>query len=99
MGLSIQFPRYDFQMAGWIDAVIRRPRLSAIWIRVVEPLFRFWPTYPPDWQLRRMLVFERAQGRCELCRWSIGEIRSHEDDGWRVVGAHVHHANPIARGG
>lgn len=48
-------------MAVWIDSVIQRPRLSAIWTRVVEPLLRFWPTYPPDWQLRRMLVFERAQ--------------------------------------
>jgi hypothetical protein len=85
-------------MAVWIDTLIRQPRLSALWIRVAEPLLRFWPGYPPDWELRRMLVFERAHGRCELCKWPVGNIRL-MDDGWRVVGAHVHHAKPIGRGG
>ena len=85
-------------MAVWIDTVIRQPRLSAVWIRVVEPLLRFWPGYPPDWQLRRMLVFERAHGRCEVCGWLVGELCAGED-GWRMVGAHVHHARSIARGG
>jgi 5-methylcytosine-specific restriction endonuclease McrA len=85
-------------MAVWIDSVIQRRRLSAIWIRLVEPLLRFWPTYPPDWQLRRMLVFERAHGCCEQCGWSVGNLRQ-LDDGWRMVGAHVHHLKPISRGG
>ncbi|MFL6246726.1 MAG: HNH endonuclease [Thermoanaerobaculia bacterium] len=85
-------------MAMWIESVVRRPRLSAIWTRVVEPILRVWPGYPPDWQLRRMLVFERAQGRCEECRWPVGTLRQ-MDDGWRMVGAHVHHVRSIARGG
>ena len=85
-------------MAGWIESVVQRPRLSAAWIHVVEPLLRFWPTYPPDWQLRRMLVFERAHGRCDGCGWPVGALRQ-TDDGWRLVGAHVHHVKSIARGG
>jgi HNH endonuclease len=85
-------------MAVWIESVIRSPRLSAIWTRVVEPLLRFWPRYPPDWELRRMLVFERAHGRCDECRWPVGALRQ-MDDGWRMVGAHVHHVTPISRGG
>jgi hypothetical protein len=71
-------------MAVWIDSVIRSPRLSAIWTRVVERLLRFWPTYPPDWQLRRMLVFERAHGRCDGYGWPVGTLRE-MDDGWRMV--------------
>jgi 5-methylcytosine-specific restriction endonuclease McrA len=85
-------------MAVWIDTVIRVRWLSLIWIRAIEPLLRFWPTYPPDWELRRMLVFERAHGQCEFCRCSIGSIVP-GGEGWRVVGAHVHHAKPISRGG
>ena len=85
-------------MSAWIEVVVRRPRLSALWMRCVEPLLRFWPTYPPDWQLRRMLVFERAHGRCEMCSWPIGALRRLEN-GWRLVGAHVHHIKSIARGG
>ena len=86
-------------MPAWIDAVIRKPRLSTIWIRALEPLLRFWPGYPPDWELRRMLVFERARGCCESCRSPVGDIRL-LDDGWRVGGGvHVHHYKPISRGG
>lgn len=94
-----RLPRYDRRrMALWIDAVIRRPRLSLIWIRLFEPLLRFWPAYPPDWELRRLLVFQRASGRCEMCAWPIGKIATLED-GWRMVGAHVHHVKTIANGG
>ncbi len=30
----------------------------SLWARVVEPLFRRWPGYAPDWERRRMFAFE-----------------------------------------
>lgn len=64
----------------------------------VEPLLRFWPGYPPDWERRRMVVFKRASGRCESCGVPAGRIAP-SPRGWRVTAAHVHHVLPIARGG
>lgn len=64
----------------------------------LERLLRFWPGYPPDWERRRMLAFERASGRCESCGLPAGRIAPGED-GWRVRSAHVHHVRPISRGG
>lgn len=45
-----------------------------------------WPTYPPDWDVRRERVLKRAGWECEGC----GE---HEDE------LDVHHKTPIAQGG
>lgn len=72
--------------------------MQRVWLAILEPLLRHWPTYPPDWQRRRMLVFERAMGRCEACGLPAGAIALREDD-WRVTRAHVHHIIPLRAGG
>jgi 5-methylcytosine-specific restriction endonuclease McrA len=72
--------------------------IDRFWWHIVEPLLRRWPTYPPDWQRRRMAVYERAAGRCEGCGLPTGRIAL-RDRRWRVVGAHIHYLRPIAAGG
>lgn len=69
-----------------------------LWRHLLEPLLRHWPGYPPDWERRRMLVFERAMGRCEWCGLPAGRVGLRAN-GWRVIRAHVHHVVPIAAGG
>ncbi|HET7436437.1 MAG TPA: HNH endonuclease signature motif containing protein [Thermoanaerobaculia bacterium] len=71
---------------------------SALWRSLLEPLLRLWPGYPPDWERRRLFVFERASGRCESCGLPAGRIDL-RNGRWRVVAAHVHHVIPIAAGG
>ena len=71
--------------------------MDAMW-RLIEPLLRRWPAYPPDWQRRRMAVFERAYGRCESCGLPCGSVGL-RNGFWRVLGAHVHHVRPRAAGG
>lgn len=78
-----------------------RHRLSlcaVAWEYAMEPLLRYWPGYPPDWERRRMMVFERAFGRCQRCGVPAGRIQWCEDR-WRVTGGHVHHVIAIAAGG
>lgn len=70
----------------------------SLWTRVVEPLLRRWRGYPSDWERRRMFTFERASGRCERCGIPAGRIAL-VDRTWRVTGAHVHHVQPLSRGG
>jgi hypothetical protein len=53
--------------------------------RVLEALYDYWPTYPPDWEERKLLVKTRSNG-CEKC----GTFRR---------GLHAHHQVPISRGG
>lgn len=65
---------------------------------LLDAVLAYWPGYPPDWERRRMRVFERAYGRCERCGWPAGAIRL-VSDRWRVCGAHVHHVRPISQGG
>jgi 5-methylcytosine-specific restriction endonuclease McrA len=72
--------------------------IDLLWAHVAEPLLRWWPGYPPDWQRRRMAVYQRAAGRCERCGRPTGRIDLFRRR-WRLVGAHIHHVRPIADGG
>lgn len=49
-------------------------------------IHEYWPTYPPDWDVRRERVLKRAGWECEEC----GECEDELD---------VHHKTPIAQGG
>ena len=51
---------------------------------ILERIYDFWLTYPPDWESRARL-FRSASRRCDKCgsRWNL----------------HVHHKIPISRGG
>jgi hypothetical protein len=69
-----------------------------IWRVLIEPLLRWWPSYPTDWERRRMIAYERAAGRCEACGMPVGRIGL-DGQRWRVIGAHVHHLRAIAAGG
>lgn len=66
--------------------------------KLLELLFRYWPAYPPDWERRRLAVFDRAFGRCEDCGCTAGRLRF-TGRGVRVAGAHVHHVRHRAHGG
>lgn len=72
--------------------------MRSLWLLALEPLLRWWPGFPPDWERRRTVVFERATGRCESCGVPAGRFAC-VGGVWRVTGAHVHHVVPIARGG
>jgi 5-methylcytosine-specific restriction endonuclease McrA len=45
-----------------------------------------WPTYPPDWSVRRRAILTRAEGECEAC----GEYEDTLD---------IHHKTSISKGG
>lgn len=45
-----------------------------------------WPTYPPDWEFRRKRILERDHYECQKCGESEEEL-------------HVHHKEPIEKGG
>jgi len=79
------------------------------WLAQVEPLHRDAKGYPPDWEFRRIEVFLRSNGRCQVCGNRAGSLR-------RVVlaadlpeqrlfpsrelkYAHVHHRKAISEAG
>jgi len=49
-------------------------------------LHTYWPTYPPDWNVRREYIVRKAGFKCEDC----GESEDILD---------VHHLQPLAKGG
>ncbi|MGH0035335.1 MAG: HNH endonuclease [Myxococcota bacterium] len=86
------------------------------WLRELEPMYRNSGSefphddYPPDWQVRRAMVYDRAEGTCERCGKPagkyIGDLSHAEDLGgsWTrgisvIQDAHVHHKVPISKGG
>jgi 5-methylcytosine-specific restriction endonuclease McrA len=69
-----------------------------MWLVIVEPLLRRWPGYPPDWERRRLAIYERGMGRCERCGLPCGRIGLCGKS-WRVIAAHIHHMRAIAEGG
>ena len=54
------------------------------WKELRSLIYDNWPTYPPDWNERRDIVFDEAEC-CEIC----GSIEY----------LHVHHQVPISKGG
>lgn len=52
---------------------------------VLTDLYTFWPTYPPDWEDRRLQVRSRSD-YCEECGTFYGQL-------------HIHHSIPISKGG
>jgi len=60
-----------------------RVKLKA-WKELLSLIYDNWPTYPPDWNERRDIVFDVA-GCCEIC--------GSQDD------LHVHHQIPVSKGG
>lgn len=52
---------------------------------VVTRLYDYWPSYPPDWEDRKKAARARIRS-CERCHSSRGML-------------HVHHRQPISRGG
>jgi 5-methylcytosine-specific restriction endonuclease McrA len=76
------------------------------WHSSIEPAFRTHPTYPPDWERRRALIFIRDHGCCSRCGAEIGDLSCAPervfgfDFGQRLLrGADVHHEEPVSHGG
>lgn len=70
--------------------------------------------YPPDWQIRKQIIYNRDAFQCQQCKrvfqcvfrptwdWDtalLGGIKVMISRGYLCHGAHVHHINPISKGG
>jgi 5-methylcytosine-specific restriction endonuclease McrA len=65
----------------------------------IEPTYRKYNGYPPDWERRRALVFIKDQGECQKCRKSCGHLACEPNQIWNfkfdehlLYDADVHHA-------
>ena len=78
----------------------------------IEPRHRSHrPGYPPDWEIRRALVFLRDRGMCSECQSFCATTSHLEERLWArdpellepkdrfVSGGHVHHITPVSEGG
>ena len=92
------------------QSVARAERRSR-YLSELEPKWRSAPGYPPDWEIRRALVFMREERKCEECSAECKETGCFVSVLWSedpetihtpvkyVSGGHVHHKIPISRGG
>jgi 5-methylcytosine-specific restriction endonuclease McrA len=76
------------------------------WTKEIEPKNRKDVNYPEDWERRRAIVFQRANGKCEICGTECGRLLCDANDIWLedldkklVTGGHVHHIVPVTAGG
>ena len=83
-----------------------------LWEKVLEPQYRSYPGYPPDWEIRRMEVFFLEDGECELCGRAAGHSAVPGTHRWHRINpsllsprdrwvshAHLHHWRPVSQGG
>ena len=74
----------------------RRLRERLKWLYEVEPTYRTYDGYPPDWSFRREEVMRRAGFKCEVCFTPV--VLRHRRNSAGAI-AHTHHIIPLSRGG
>lgn len=79
---------------------------EAEWKTEIEPNYRKYAGYPPDWERRRALVFDKDKGKCQKCGKSCGHLACEQNQIWNfkfdehlLYDADVHHAKHKSSGG
>ena len=76
-------------------------RINA-WLANIEPKYRYFKGYPPDWTERKMFVQKRDRYTCQICgKTSVldRQVRIETQNHASSVGLQVHHKMPLSRGG
>lgn len=90
----------------WRKELPHRRKQKRIWESELEPQWRTYAGYPPDWERRRAIVYVRDRGICQKCRMKCGKMSGWLFSVWGmnlrtkiVTGAHVHHVRHRSNGG
>ncbi|MBN2415247.1 HNH endonuclease [bacterium] len=70
------------------DVTRKRDRLEVKQKKKLTYIYNYYPTQPPDWEIRRTLILERDNNTCQRC----------SADNYQST-LHVHHKIPLGRGG
>jgi hypothetical protein len=84
-GKQMDVPDILSKMEKRNTEIIELQKLSEQISNNLQMLYDYWPTYPPDWEMRRHKIKEERQF-CEECGNHRGPL-------------HVHHIIPISKGG